>query len=272
MTKKPTINLNTLKAKEFERAKYWWSTSNIASLGIVALGLLANIIPSSAASAAIISTILIIFMAFAGWKSDNAKDNGEWILRQFEMFDGIGWPVDKKTVLDLLISTYDKSKFDLEEDSIFKYFDSKREISPKRLIENIMESAFFSKHQSFYIAKWILGVSCLIILLALFSAAIALQSDISHSNSLFYLLLTAIQGLVATGLLRLTIDYWSFGSAADQIVNRAEELLKRRSRTEIEAIKLAHDYQIKRSKSPLIPSWVWKLREKNMNKLWKRHH
>ena len=80
--------------------------------------------------------------------------------------------------------------------------------------------------------------------------------------------MTAIQAIVATGYIRLGIDYLQLANAAGRIGERAKVLVKNKKTTQIEAVKLLHDYHILRSKLPLIPEWVWRKKQDEINKLW----
>ncbi len=264
------LNLNSLKKGEFEEAKKWWSYANYSNAGIVILGLIASIFTCTAFISALLSTGLIIFYFFAQWASDNAKNTGEWALRQFEMWNGIGWAVDKKTLSDVLLNVPKSVLATFDDEDDHKYFDSKKDASAKRLVDNIMQSAFYSKHQLFLIAKVIFALSAAILIFTVFTAIIAIQTQ-SGGQNLSFVLLTAIQFVVATGYLRMGINYWQFANDAKDIENRACALADKRTVKDIDAIRLAHDYQIARSNSPLIPGWVWNFKEHDLNELWKKH-
>jgi len=267
---KQNLNLNGLKKGEFEIAKKWWSYANCFNAAIVMLGLIASICPSFAFVSALLSTCLIVLYFFAQWISDNAKNTGEWALRQFEMWDGIGWTVDKKTLSDVLINVAKNVRETFDEDDSRQYFDSKKDASPKRLVENIMQSAFYSKHQLFFIAKIIFALSALILIASIFTAVIAIQIK-SGGQNLSYLLLTAVQLVVSTGYLRMGINYWQFANDAKDVENRACALAGKQTVKDIDAIRLAIDYQIARSSSPLIPGWVWQYKQQILNELWEKH-
>jgi hypothetical protein len=36
----------------------------------------------------------------------------------------------------------------------------------------------------------------------------------------------------------------------------------------VQAIKIAHEYQLARMIAPLIPSWIWKRKRDDLNELW----
>jgi hypothetical protein len=36
----------------------------------------------------------------------------------------------------------------------------------------------------------------------------------------------------------------------------------------VDVLKLWQDYQLARASAPIVPTWIWKKREKKLNKLW----
>ena len=264
-------NLNDLKYAEFARAKFWWMLSNSSILGITVLGFIANVSTENAPIAATISAILIGFSFVTQWFSDNARDRADWILRQFDMQNGLGWAIDTKELCNLLTQMPSAIRDKIESPEIQKYFNSKKAVSPHRLVDNTMQSAFYSKNQSYFISNVIILVSAAIGLLSIFTIIVALQTVNNPDGQLLsYFLLTAFQAIIGTGYMRLAISYRQFGNASAKIEDRAAVLLKDTHLTQDEAIKLVHDYQIARACSPLLPEWVWKLKGEEYNGLWEK--
>lgn len=266
------LNLNALKKAEFERAKFWWKLSNCANLLVIILSLIANIFSTTAPVSATSATLLIIFSFVAQWISDNAKSTADWALRQFEMWDGLGWKVNKKDLSEVLIHVSKSTRAKFEKEDTHPYFDSKEGVPNKRLVKNFMQSAFYTKYQTFLIAKLIFAITIFIVLMTIFTAVVTLQNNAKvDGQALSYIFLTAIQVVVATGYLRLCLDYWKFGAEAGVIENRACVLAEKETVSDLDAVRLAHDYQIARSKLPLIPEFVWKYSERDLNELWEKH-
>lgn len=264
-------NLNDLKYAEFARAKFWWMLSNSAILVITILGFIANVSVKYAPIAATISAILISFSFVSQWISDNAKDRADWILRQFDMQNGIGWSIDRKELCNLLTQMPTDIRDKIESPEGQKYFDSKKAVSQHRLVDNTMQSAFYSKNQSYFISNVILLISSIIGLLTIFTIIVALQTVNNPNGQLLsYFLLTAFQAIIGTGYMRLAISYRQFGNASEKVEDRAAVLLKDTNLNQDEAIKLVHDYQIARACSPLLPEWIWKLKGEEYNQLWER--
>lgn len=64
-------------------------------------------------------------------------------------------------------------------------------------------------------------------------------------------------------------EYRSFHEAAREIDARAERLLDAPERiTEAAARQLAADYHLARKGSPLLPGFIWSMRQRKLNQLW----
>jgi hypothetical protein len=263
------LNLDALKEAEFTRAKDWANKANYANGTVIAMGLVANIWPQSAPAVALLSAISLAFSTFSQWWSDNAKNNSEWLLRQFEMWDGMGWPIDEVQLSYLLSGLPVDVRDRIDDGSDGKYFDSKKKTSARRMADNIRQSAFYTRCQARFIAGAILAVGVLVIGVTFVLAILAFQNLRSNGGlEIAYILMTIFQIVVGTNYLRFAMDYWQFAPVAGRIEERAEALARNKATSEVEAIRLAHDYQIARASLPLIPEWVWKVKQDEINALW----
>ena len=179
MTKKNKYNLDSLKQAEFKRAKRWWFYSNVSNILIIFFGLVANLWPAFAPTLAFFSTIFVVFSFVSQWYSDSAKENAEWLLRQLEMCDGLGWPVDEQELCGIAANIPARLHGKLDEQSDHKYFDSKEKASAQRLVDNFMQSSFYTKYQARFVSKVILSLGIGVILLSVFTAIVALQNPMA---------------------------------------------------------------------------------------------
>lgn len=259
------IDLNLLKKEESDKAKLWWKSANILNILIILAGFISNVLPNCSFILTCISTVFILLYYFFQLFSDTAKDRAEWLHRQFEMQDSLGWKIDIKNVMEVLMLS---KKTKDNTDNQTNYFDSKRPKSTKRLVENFAQSAVYSKIQSGFMAKIIFAISLVLMLLSVAGLLYFFQTENTSKNLISFAFLTVIQFLVATGYIRLALDYFKFSNSADKIAERAFSMLKTKSPNKEEAIKLAHDYQIERAAAPLIPEWVWKHFKNKLNEHW----
>ena len=106
--------------------------------------------------------------------------------------------------------------------------------------------------------------------LAFITLIISLQSSLSQTADeiIAKVIISVIVFMFSGGYVRLAFDYNLFANQADKTEEDAFQLCSEKNVSEIQAIKLLHDYQIDRANSPLIPSWLWKMMNKELNELW----
>ena len=139
------------------------------------------------------------------------------------------------------------------------YFASKEEPGPKRAVENVLESAWWSKHLSesmFWTCSVIIGCAIAGSVVALVASVLAV-TDHDTLGSVARIVTSVLLLGLSCGLVRLAVGYYGFGQKAAQIEVQAESLLAKKV-VLIDAVKLLHEYQLARSSAPIIPEWIWR--------------
>ena len=152
----------------------------------------------------------------------------------------------------------------------FDYFASTSSAGPTKLLENLEESSWWSKHQAKRMAMYTGAVGIIILFIVLASLVITLQITALQSTSevIAKAAILVILFIISGGYVRLAFDYELFARQADKAETLAHQLRQSAQISEVEAIKLLHDYQINRATSPLLPSWLWNMVQKELNELW----
>lgn len=150
------------------------------------------------------------------------------------------------------------------------YFESKEGVGAKRAVQNIGESAWWSKHLAEKMWQLCLTVTIVtgVFSLLLLVASIETIKDFDTLSSIGRTVTSAILLLFSIGMLRLTFGYYSFSNKAEQIEGHAERLLCPEPIDQVQAVKLVHEYQLARAVAPLIPTWIWKLKRDDLNEMW----
>jgi hypothetical protein len=95
-------------------------------------------------------------------------------------------------------------------------------------------------------------------------------------NAIFNAMVLSIVGRVVTsvillifslGLFRFMLGYYSLARASERIEEAAKTLVAHPPVENIGILKLWQDYQLVRASAPIIPTWIWKRREKKLNEL-----
>lgn len=262
-----------LTKKFYDSAKSWWGFSLSLKVGAAAFGiysvLLGNgssLVPWTIAGIAFLSEL-------SQWRSDALKSRAEGLQRKIDFHNSLGWPISRSDMSDHLVKVSGKTREAITKAVEEKYFASEELPSPKRALENLLESSWYSKD----LTGWMVTICCVlmgIFVISSFAALITSISTIRDYNALQSVSRTvaaALSLLVSLGLLRLTIGYSNFCKKSEQTEHKAGSQLKAGTLDQIEAVKLWHEYQLSRASAPLIPDWIWKKRSPILDPLWKEY-
>ncbi|MEY3867879.1 MAG: hypothetical protein RLZZ338_1770 [Cyanobacteriota bacterium] len=275
MVNTPVSNddLQPLSQAYFEKAKKWWWWSVICKLFAFIIGFISTLIVIFPAWTAFIITIIEMVSEILLWRSDAIKDTAEELRRKLDTRDSFGWQISKAELSDLLIKTPDNlRKLAPQETQGEDYFASKTSLGAKKAVENIQESAWWSKHLSERMFNYCLVISLSILTIALGTLLFCIQA-INSSNTLISIgrIVTSTLMLVFTlGLYRRVIGYYEFSHRASKI-EATIEALDKQNISESDAIKIMHEYQLARSSSPLIPSFIWRQMRRKLNLMWTKY-
>lgn len=264
-------DLGALSRALFARAKVWLATAMLCKVAAFAIGILVILLSAIPKLAPFLVAALTIISELCTWRSDKNKSTAETLRRKLDMRDSFGWAISRAEVSDFLVRIPKKLRKALPaENDGENYFESKEGVGAKRAVENVRESAWWSKHLSE--KMWQICLTATILLAALsivlLIASIETVSNFDTLSGIGRAVTSVILLLFSLGLLRLTIGYYSFSSKADLIENQAERLLCPEPIDMFQAIKLAHEYQLARATAPLIPTWIWKWRRDDLNEMW----
>ena len=217
-------------------------------------------------------TLLSILAELLQWRSDNVKSTAESLLRKLEYYDGYGWSISKTEVSDIIARSPRKIRNSISyREPGYQYFESEVEVGSKRTLENLIESAWWSKHLAETAGHFFLTITVLIILGSLTILIVSIESISNFSTlmNISRIVTSTILLLFSLRLIRHTAEFYAFSRKAEQSESKAIDLLKIQNFDEDQSIKALLDYQFARNKSPLIPTWIWKVRRATLNDLWK---
>lgn len=263
--------------KSLRKAKKWYLAYVLSQLIVLVFAIVSifkNVNPNFSA---VIAFATVILAECLRWRSDYWKSEGESAKRRWEVTDGIGTQPDSAHVADWLAARSTGFLDDVTPEEVSgSVFASKSAPSPRRLVENVQESAWWSKHQSRLVAVY-LSFGLAAILVAFFVALTASIASLNAGNVLQSgALVQNIGGIICSVLMfvfsvnvvRLLVDFCTFFFAAKDVVNRCEVFLKLPQIDELSAFELMHDYQAKRSSAPMIPTFIWKFHGSHLREQW----
>lgn len=258
----------------FTLAKRWARFSLICKLTGFLVGVLTVLLPLVPAYAPVIVFILAMMADWLAWRSDTHKGTAEAWLRKLDGRDSFGWAISGAEFSDLLMRSPSKvNKLVVAKALSEDYFASKESPGTKRALENLQESAWWSKHLSEQMRNYYLAGTCLLVASAVLILLISVQAIDNKQilSSLGRIVTSALTLVFSLNLFRLVLGYHNFSVKAGQIEKSTENLLASQNVQESEAIKLMSEYQIARASAPLIPTWLWNRMADELNATWKQY-
>jgi hypothetical protein len=221
--------------------------------------------------------LVITVLCFAlQWYSDILRRRGQALLRRYEFWHGLGWAPTERELADLQISLPSsiKSKLKNSPSSLEAYYASDSPQSYRRLIEDLAESTWWSKHIAERSTQILAALTATVLLGAILIFYVTLQSkpDPLTADIVSRLVISVVVFMFSAGYVRLTWEYYSFYLDAKDIEAKACDMLDRANEIDaIPAIKLYHDYQIARAGSPPLLSALWKCMRRELQGTWDQY-
>lgn len=251
-------------------SKWWWGFSLISKAAAFFIGLAVLSPQIPAEPIPFVVAALTFVSELAGYRMERVRGIAQGLRRKLETLNSFGWEISNREMSDLIARCSGSVKRRMNREVTEEpYFASKEEPGPKRAVENVMESAWWSKHLSesmFWTCSVIIGCAIVGALAALVVSILAI-TDHSTLSSVARIVTSVLLLGLSCGLVRLAVGYYSFGQKAGQIEVQAEGFLTKKV-GQIDAVKLLHEYQLARSAAPIIPEWIWRWKRDELNALW----
>lgn len=269
-------DLTVLARRLDNYAKWWWGASQLLKVGAFGVGSAAVFGAFSAATTPFVVAILGIAWELAIYRSDHVKGMAQSLRRRLDMRDGMGWEIAPDDIADLLIRCPAAVK-DMAKGEIAKepYFASDLDPGQMRLLEITRESAWWSKHLTGKLSRYCLAVFVAATALSIAGLIVALYSSAALSPipgtdyAAIARVVTSVLTLVLSlGTVKLALGYRDFERKSAKVEETANLAMQRGATSDVEAIKIAHEYALARSSAPMIPEWIWETHQRELNELW----
>jgi hypothetical protein len=228
------------------------------------------------------STWLVLVLAALAplclWLAQGAKNHADDTLRLIEIADGLGREISQLEVEDtreqahVLVRAI-ASRVPLE----LKPYASAQSPGATRLLANIRESSWWSKHLARELARWHTGWTVLFALAAL-AALIGVARDgglpatiVTYRSDIVEFATALLVLIFAEGSFRTSRELAHFADASARIGDRARQMSELTS-TIVDVLLLASEYQIARQAAPRLSSFWHKLRKRRLHAAWLRAH
>lgn len=250
------MTLQACSTRLYNRAKTWWAWANALRVGVVVAGAAATVAGVAPLPASLVAGVLALAGWWAQYRADGARDRANDLRRQMDLQDGLGWAVSRMDLRDLGAEV---GAVVSPEPPVESYFESRGPVGPRRLVENVRETGFFSEHIARTAERAMWGVTAALALLAVggLFAAVAVIDDAEALRTAGVVLATVLLAVETTGVARLALDYGAFRRSACEVKSQADRLLDAPSVSLATAAHVAESYFLDRARAPLLPDWVY---------------
>lgn len=259
-----------------ESAKFYWLIARACEAIVLGIGILTIFIDTSSMLVFVLTTGITILWFASQWHSDNIKQKAQYYLRKYEYWSGFGWKPDEQELRDTHIQLPESiRKIVAQNPPPGDYFASKTDASPQRAVENLEESSWWSKALADSAFRIFLSISGVLFALGIIILLVALQLETTSQvvdEKIVRVTISIFVFAFSATYLRTASEHYQFSAFAARIEGEANRLLKQNTKpNDIQAITLLSHYQIERVASPLIPTFIWKMRQKTLNESWKKY-
>lgn len=197
------------------------------------------------------------------------RSHAETLKRMIMLEDGLGWSISSKEEADTRAEASWTALRFAKQANTSPYYTSSEPQGPKRLLDNVQESIFFTRYISSAASNWLWFITTVVFLVgigALISAILA----VPQQNVQVAIAKGAISTLlvVAAGLsLQEALTYGRLAKRCEILDERAESM--RREQLSIEVVlKLICDYECALLSAPLLPEIIYNRKKNRLNTLW----
>jgi hypothetical protein len=256
-----------------DEAKWYWSASLLLGVAVFAAGAIGIFFPVASTAMAYLATVLSLAAFLSNQTFENSRSKAQELRRKLDLQDSFGWRVETDEFNDLLLrcsNSVKKKACSQKPDA--PYFDSQELHGPKRALQNVRESAWWSEHLSERMFQLSLKVTLVLAAAAVASTIAALatvDTGVVKDLSIYTKLARAVTSLLmlvfSLSLVKLTINYYKFSKGAAKCKEAANGQLKKSPRNKDQALINMYNYFIVRSGSPVLPTWLWKWHRDELN-------
>jgi fatty acid desaturase len=246
----------------FARAKALFRCTTLLRATALVAGL-ATLYSEAAPVAPFAVAVLAALAELTAWRTEIAKSKAERALRTYELFDGFKGAINLEEVVDLTSGVNAPPRR-------APYFSADVAHGAVRVLTNLWESTFFTRRLATEMAVFVTWLSILVgggaFVLLIWSLTVIDSGTVRVAVA--RVATTMLMAIVGLGFIRLAHAYRSLARAAEKAARDGKEALFA-SPTDLEAIRVLHEYQVARAGGPLIPDTLKNWRDAKLNEQWR---
>jgi hypothetical protein len=255
-----------------EVAQTFFYRRRLANFGALGVGLLLLFISNPLVVYGL--AVMALFIQGLAWWIRYEGDNYHRFSRELTKWglleDALGEPTDSLSVTDILChlgKQLEQTAHQLDEKYQGKYYDSVQAPGNVRLLENLQESAFFSKHlynTAAHRTLWLLVAICGIAILMVFFIIPAVSID---KAQLIPNLIVVFLTLVISDELSFIIAWRSAAICSEEVVQRLERV-KNTNLSQTVLFAELGNYAAATVAAPPVPKHIFEAHREHLNQLW----
>lgn len=264
-------DINQHMATCFNSAKKWDGASLILRLLVFGGSIIAIYISVDFSWLPVIAFTFSLLVEGVSWYANSLKGKANVLKRTYEIADGLGYGPTRSEISNIKASFLHSKLVNVSNELLQgNIFSSKKEAGVHRLISNLMESSWWSRHLAKITAIYYLFLIIILLVTSFLTLFYSICSSTSHDEMMdtSKVVTTVILLIFSLGLINNCFGLYTFSRDASRIEETCDRELATPIMSEIEALRILHEYQLSRASSPLIPTWVWRKHRNKLNKLW----
>lgn len=265
------LDLQSINHNRFTYAKRLWTIANGLRLVVFAGGAFAVFLAEPTVYLPLILFIFAVAAELFQWRSDVLKSQCESLLRKLDLcrsFDMSISPADRRDIVSYLPRPL-RERF-CNSELPDTYFTSPEPPGPRKAIENLVESAWYTKRQASFMAGVCIALTMVVVVLALAALSVAsneVESAATGAN-ISKVVTSWLLLIFSLGMFKHGWAYFKLAEGSERAYSTGVQLL-RGEVLEADAVKQWYEYQIGRASSPLLPEWLWRLKQDDLNDAWR---
>jgi hypothetical protein len=270
------IELNQMARLLFDSAANNWYIGIFLQIVAGVIGVVAGLLVLDDSSKYLFAFFGFVFLSCAVFLrliSEGEYNRAETMRRQAAFTEGLGWAVS-----DTMMSEWRLRAGEAITDKVDSnprnadYYASKKTISPRRLLEMTIESAFYTRHLYAFLAQWLwvlLGGSIVISFLVLSLLPSKIVSD-ELSLQIAYTIFLVLPILLTIDLLGAAIKLGGLKSSILEVEEDMEQLSRSERVDSEQVLRLVSEYNCHVACGLPIHNIVFKLCHNKIEKLWNK--
>lgn len=266
------IDLRSINQAQFIVAKRYWAAAVITKLVMFGLGAWAVFLATPPIYLPQIVLVLAVLSEVLQLRSDGIKSRAEALLRTLDICRSFGRQISEADKRDIVVNIPRAFRKRFTGKHVpDSYFASAQVEGPQKAIENLLESAWYTRWQAGTMAVVYILLIIGLLTLSIAALLVALREigNPQLKDQVVRVVTAWLLLIVSLSMLKSAWSYFKMYQRCQKTEIVCDHLL-RSNITEADALKQWYEYEMVRSSSPLLPQWLWRTMRPSLDDAWRR--